>query len=250
MRGATPEGARGEREAAALVRQMFARVAGRYDLANHVLSFNIDRWWRARTVRIAHAILQRPGARALDICCGTGDLTLALAAAAAPDARVFGSDFCHPMLTAAREKIAARTPAAGNGEVFEADALRLPVRNASLDLITAAFGFRNLANYDAGLREMRRVLRPGGMAAILEFSQPPNRAFAALYNFYSRRILPKIGGALSGSPEAYAYLPESVRKFPGPEELAQAMREAGFERVGYELLTGGIAALHTGIAGV
>jgi demethylmenaquinone methyltransferase/2-methoxy-6-polyprenyl-1,4-benzoquinol methylase len=245
MRGATPEGARGEGEAAALVRQMFARVASRYDLANHVLSFNIDRWWRARAVRGARAILQRPGARALDICCGTGDLTLALARAAAPDAWVFGSDFCHPMLTAARKKAGgARTPIA----LFEADALRLPVRDGSLDLITAAFGFRNLANYDAGLGEMRRVLRPGGMAAILEFSQPPNRVFGALYNFYSRRILPKIGGALSGSPDAYAYLPESVRKFPGPEELAQAMRAAGFERVGYELLTGGIAALHTGYA--
>ncbi len=246
MRGATPEGARGEGEAAALVRQMFARVARRYDLANHVLSFNIDRWWRAHTVRRARAVLDRPGALALDICCGTADLTLALAGAATADARVFGCDFCHPMLTAAREKI-ARACAAHIG-VFEADALRLPTPDGSLDLITAAFGFRNLANYDAGLREMRRVLRPGGMAAILEFSQPPNRVFAALYDFYSRRILPKIGGALSGSPDAYAYLPESVRKFPGPEDLAEAMRAAGFERVSYELLTGGIAALHTGYA--
>jgi demethylmenaquinone methyltransferase/2-methoxy-6-polyprenyl-1,4-benzoquinol methylase len=279
MRGATPEGARGESEAAALVRQMFARVARRYDLANHVLSFNIDRWWRARAVRRAQTILERPGARALDICCGTGDLTLALAGAAAASAQVFGCDFCHPMLTAAREKI-ARTkssgPSAGGGAsgagvlaparggedpavagrrtaprcvaVFEADALRLPAAEGSLDLITAAFGFRNLANYDAGLREMRRVLRPGGMAAILEFSRPPNPAFRILYDFYSRRILPKIGGALTGSPDAYTYLPESVRKFPGPEELAQAMLAAGFERVGYELLTGGIAALHTGYA--
>ena len=250
MRGATPEGARGESEAAALVRQMFARVARRYDLANHVLSFNIDRWWRARAVRAARAILETPGARALDICCGTGDLTLALAAAAdarspagSPVAGSSGSDFCHPMLTAARHKIAR---AQSSARLFEADALQLPIQDASLDLITAAFGFRNLANYDAGLREMRRVLRPRGMAAILEFSQPPNPAFRKLYKFYSSRILPGIGGALSGSPDAYRYLPESVGKFPGPEELAHAMRAAGFERVGYVLLTGGIAALHTG----
>jgi demethylmenaquinone methyltransferase/2-methoxy-6-polyprenyl-1,4-benzoquinol methylase len=131
--------------------------------------------------------------------------------------------------------------------LFEADALHLPVADASLDLITAAFGFRNLANYGAGLEEMRRVLRPGGVAAILEFSRPSNAAFAALYEFYSRRILPLIGGALSGSPEAYRYLPESVRKFPSAPELADEMRRVGFQRVSYELLTGGIVALHLAV---
>ena len=145
----------------------------------------------------------------LDICCGTGDLVLALARGRG--APVFGSDFCHPMLDAARDKGRAppRAPV-----LFESDALRLPLRDASLDLVTVAFGFRNLANYEAGLAEMRRVLRPGGMAAILEFSQPPGAAFAALYHFYSRRILPWIGGALSGNRDAYTYLPESVRRFP------------------------------------
>ena len=165
MKGAAPQGARNEREAAAWVRGMFARVARRYDLANHLLSFNIDRLWRARTVRRVRPILERPGARVLDICCGTGDLTLALARECR--APVLGSDFCHPMLRRRARESARRRARAG---LFEADALRLPLRDASLDLVTVAFGFRNLANYRAGLAEMRRVLRPGGMAAILEFS--------------------------------------------------------------------------------
>ena len=242
--GAAPQGARNEREAAAWVRGMFARVARRYDLANHLLSFNIDRLWRARTVRRVRPILDRPGARVLDICCGTGDLTLALARECPTP--VFGSDFCHPMLVAAHEKVERRRRVRAG--LFEADALRLPLRDASLDLVTVAFGFRNLANYRAGLAEMRRVLRPGGMAAILEFSQPPNAVFAALYHFYSRRILPLIGGALSGSRDAYTYLPESVRKFPLAEELAEEMRRAGFADVRYERFTGGIVVLHLGVA--
>ncbi|HWQ54339.1 MAG TPA: class I SAM-dependent methyltransferase [Bryobacteraceae bacterium] len=234
MRGTTPEGVAGEQETARWVRGMFGRVAHRYDLANHLLSFHIDRYWRASTVRTVRRVLDRPGARALDLCCGTGDLLLALGPGA------IGADFCHPMLVRALRKGAAR--------VVEADALRLPFPDASLDLVTTGFGFRNLANYQAGLDEMRRVLRPGGMAAILEFSQPPNRVFAALYSFYSRRILPAIGGALSGSRDAYTYLPESVRKFPAPDELAAMMRAAGFAAVTWRRMTGGIVALHTGEA--
>jgi demethylmenaquinone methyltransferase / 2-methoxy-6-polyprenyl-1,4-benzoquinol methylase len=239
MKGTTPPGATTEQQAAAYVREMFATVAPRYDLLNHLLSFNIDRYWRARTVRHVRHVLNRPGARAVDLCCGTGDLTLALQSAGS--AMVFGSDFCHPMLTAARRK------SDGTGRWFEADALRLPVSDASFDLISAAFGFRNLANYDAGLREMRRILRPGGVAAILEFSQPPNPAFSALYGWYSKHILPRIGAALSGSPDAYAYLPESVRKFPGVEELAARMRVAGFRDVRFQRMTFGIVALHVGV---
>src|SRR5215813_11474476 len=182
MSGTTPEGAHNEQEAARWVRAMFGRVAGRYDLANHLLSMNIDRYWRNHTVRRVRPILDRPDARVLDICCGTGDLILALSR----HHTVLGSDFCHPMLILAQEKIARQeVPAV----VFESDALNLPVRDASLDLLTVAFGFRNLANYQAGLAEMRRVLKPGGMAAILEFSQPTNRPFAVLYRFYSSRIL-------------------------------------------------------------
>jgi demethylmenaquinone methyltransferase/2-methoxy-6-polyprenyl-1,4-benzoquinol methylase len=249
MRGAAPEGARSEQEAARWVRGMFARVAHRYDLANHLLSFNIDRHWRSHTVRRVLPILERSDARVLDLCCGTGDLLLAMlplsrdGASSRPGAMRFGSDFCHPMLLSARAKIERRrAPAA----LFEADALRLPLGDASLDLVTVAFGFRNLANYEAGLAEIGRVLRPGGVAAILEFSQPPNRAFRALYNFYSRRILPWIGGALSGSRDAYTYLPESVRRFPPAQELADGMRRAGFRKVQFEYLTGGIVALHLG----
>jgi demethylmenaquinone methyltransferase/2-methoxy-6-polyprenyl-1,4-benzoquinol methylase len=239
MKGTTPRGAATEQQAAAYVRDMFGRIAPRYDLLNHLLSFNIDRHWRARTVRRVQEVLKRPNARAVDLCCGTGDLTLALQRGGS--ATVFGSDFCHPMLTAARKK------SHDADRWFEADALRLPVADGSFDLVTAAFGFRNLANYDEGLAEMRRILRAGGIAAILEFSQPPNHAFAAFYDWYSKHILPRIGGALSGSPEAYAYLPESVRKFPGVEQLAAQMRAAGFREVRYERMTFGTVALHVGV---
>lgn len=241
MKGATPEGANNEREASRWVRAMFGRVAHRYDLANHLLSFNIDRWWRRHTVKRVRSVLERPGARVIDLCCGTGDLTLALERGRG--GAVLGSDFCHPMLTAANQKISKRAAAS---RVFESDALQLPLADASVDLITIAFGFRNLANYQAGLRELRRVLKPGGMLAILEFSQPPNPVFAVLYNFYSRRILPWIGGVISGSRDAYIYLPESVRKFPSAEELAAQMVQAGFQGVHFERLTGGIVALHIG----
>jgi len=237
MKGTTPQGTRDEQEAARWVRGMFGRIAPRYDLANHLLSGNLDRLWRRHTVKRVRDILERPGARVLDICCGTGDLALALQRGGR--AHVLASDFCHPMLEAASRKLPG-------GLLFEADALRLPVRDASLDLITVAFGFRNLANYDAGLREMRRVLRAGGTAAILEFSQPGNSLFAALYNFYSRRVLPKIGGLITGAPDAYRYLPESIQKFPDAPGLADSMRRAGFTRVSFERLTGGSVALHLG----
>jgi demethylmenaquinone methyltransferase/2-methoxy-6-polyprenyl-1,4-benzoquinol methylase len=238
MSGATPRGAANEQEASAWVRDMFGRVAPRYDLLNHLLSFNIDRHWRARTVQRLEPILDRKDATVVDLCCGTGDLMLALRARA--KARVLGSDFCHPMLTAAKQKAGAGSP------FFEADALKLPITDASVDAITVAFGFRNLANYEAGLAELRRVLKPGGVAAILEFSQPPNQAFNALYGFYSKNILPKIGGLISGASDAYTYLPESVLKFPDAPGLAAKMSEAGFRNVAFERMTFGIVALHTG----
>jgi len=221
------------------VRAMFGRVAGRYDLLNHLLSANIDRRWRAKTVRRVSEVLGRPDAVCLDLCCGTGDLMIALQGAGL--ARVLGSDFCHPMLLAAH----AKRPTA---QLFEADALRLPLRDRSLDLIAVAFGFRNLANYQRGIEEMLRVLKPNGTAAVLEFSQPRNRAFGAAYNFYSRRILPAVGGLISGSRDAYTYLPESVRRFPAAGELAEQMRAAGFRDVRHEFMTGGIVALHLATA--
>jgi demethylmenaquinone methyltransferase/2-methoxy-6-polyprenyl-1,4-benzoquinol methylase len=220
---------------------MFGKVAHRYDLANHLLSANIDRSWRNHTVAKVRDVLRRPDARVMDLACGTGDLLVALERDAGRG--LIGSDFCHPMLAGAKSKLARLSL---KSTLLEADALSLPLPDASLDLITIAFGFRNLANYRAGLLEMRRVLRPGGALAILEFTQPPNKAFASVYNWYSRRILPILGGAISGAPEAYKYLPESVRKFPEAPELAAMMREAGYAPVEWEYLTFGIVALHVG----
>lgn len=239
--GANPSGADSEEQAARWVQSMFGAVAPRYDLLNHLLSFQIDRYWRSRAVRRVADVLDRPGACVLDLCCGTGDLLLALEKRRG--AAVLGSDFCHPMLTAARRKISKKHLAS---KVFEGDALRIPVRDGSLDLVTIAFGFRNLASYGKGLIELTRVLKPGGTAAILEFSKPPNRAFAALYSFYSKHILPRVGAAISGSNRAYTYLPDSVTKFPGPEELAMQMRQSGFAGVTFERMTFGIVALHLG----
>ena len=242
MKGTTPAGAATEQEASRWVRSMFARIAPRYDLANHVLSLNLDRLWRGKTVDRVAEILERPNARALDLCCGTGDLLIALQTKSASN--VIGSDFCHPMLTAAHEKIARRHWAS---PLVEADALNLPLPDCSLDLITVAFGFRNLADYQAGLQEMHRVLKPAGVAAILEFSQPGGAVFGKLYGFYSRKILPWIGGALSGSRDAYSYLPASIEKFPSADELASRMRAAGFRAVQFIRMTGGAVALHLGI---
>jgi len=236
-RGASPPGVTGEREAARWVRAMFGRVAPRYDLLNHLLSFNVDRYWRARTVKLLKPVLARRSARVLDLCCGTGDLLLALQRAAGRP--LTGADFAHPMLLRARAK-------APESPLIEADALSLPLADSSLDLITAAFGFRNLASYERGLAEMLRVLKPGGTAAILEFSEPSRRLYAGLYRFYSGRVLPLIGGLISGDPSAYRYLPDSVSKFPGPDKLAAAMRACGFVSVEYRRMTGGIVALHIG----
>jgi demethylmenaquinone methyltransferase / 2-methoxy-6-polyprenyl-1,4-benzoquinol methylase len=235
-----PDAARGE-DASRWVRRMFGSVAGRYDLLNHLLSINLDRAWRRRTAACVRPVLSRPGARVLDLCCGTGDLMLALQAVAGGP--VLGCDFSRPMLEIARRKLLAAERPFG---LLEADALHLPVRDSSFDLVTIAFGFRNLASYQAGLEEMARILRPGGMVAILEFSAPSNRVFAAVYRGYSRWVLPAVGRAVSGSREAYAYLPESVRRFPGRKELAERMECAGFRDVTCRTMTGGVVALHTG----
>jgi len=236
--GAAPAGTQTPQQASGWVRDMFGRIAPRYDLLNHLLSLNIDRYWRARTVSRVAGILLRPGAQVLDVACGTGDLTLALRSRS-ESARIFGTDFCHPMLRAANGKLA-------NSRLFEADALQLPLAGGSFDLVTIAFGFRNLTSYRQGLLELRRVLKPGGTLAILEFSTPPNPLVAGAYRFYSRAILPTIGGLISGSRDAYSYLPESVRKFPDAEGLADQMREAGFMNVRFERMTAGIVALHMG----
>jgi demethylmenaquinone methyltransferase/2-methoxy-6-polyprenyl-1,4-benzoquinol methylase len=241
--GTTPRGISGEEAASRWVRGMFGRIAGRYDLLNHLLSFNLDKRWRARTVGRVAEVLAKPGARVLDLCCGTADVLLALETHRPPASSsvILGSDFCHPMLVAAKHKIADRNL---RSPLFEADALSLPLASESLDLITIAFGFRNLVNYRQGLNELVRVLKPGGVLAVLEFSQPTNRLFGALYGFFSSRVLPWVGGMISGSREAYSYLPESIQKFPGAEELAEQMRSSGFRSVSFERMTFGAVALH------
>jgi demethylmenaquinone methyltransferase/2-methoxy-6-polyprenyl-1,4-benzoquinol methylase len=239
--GTTPSGTRNEEQAAAWVRQMFATVAPKYDLLNHLLSFNVDRRWRRRLLERVRPVLVRPGAVALDLCCGTGDVLLEMQKAA--PCPVLGSDFCHPMLVEAERKIVG---AGFKSPLFESDALVAPLRPECVDLVTLAFGFRNLANYEAGLVELFRILKPGGMLAILEFSHPRGLFMRASYGFYSRVLLPIVGSAVSGSREAYTYLPDSIQKFPRAERLARMLTEAGFHSVSYELLTGGIAALHIG----
>lgn len=239
--GTTPQGTSGEEQAAHWVRQMFSGIAPRYDLINHILSLNIDRSWRKVLKQRLEPVLKMPGARVLDLCCGTGDVMFDLQSTAA--ASVIGADFCHPMLLAARSK-ALRTGFLPR--VFEADALELPLAHDSLDAVSIAFGFRNLANYSTGLLELHRVLKPGGLLAILEFSHPPGLLAKAAYGAYSRVLLPAIGTLISGSRSAYTYLPDSIRKFPRARALAAMLEQAGFAETGFELLTGGIAALHFG----
>jgi demethylmenaquinone methyltransferase / 2-methoxy-6-polyprenyl-1,4-benzoquinol methylase len=239
--GAQPAGATDEKSAAVAVRDMFDQIAGRYDLLNHVLSANIDRLWWWRTARTFRHILNHNDARVLDLCCGTGDMALALRKHAAPDAAAyFGADFSHQMLRRGAAKFA------GKGLIaVEADALQLPFADNSFDLVVSAFGFRNLANYRAGLQEIHRVVVPGGEFGILDFSEPGG-AFGKLYTFYFKNILPKIGAAISGSKAPYQYLPASVHKFPAPEKMMEEMRSAGFSHVTWRPYSFGIAGLYRG----
>jgi demethylmenaquinone methyltransferase/2-methoxy-6-polyprenyl-1,4-benzoquinol methylase len=248
--GSRPEGARDEREAGAQVREMFGHIAPRYDFLNHFLSLSFDRLWRRRTAKRFSAILARGDARVLDLCCGTGDLAFALGRRAAElrgksDSRclIVGSDFAIPMVELAAQKGRADKSAV---PFLAGDALSLPFGNASFDLVTAGFGFRNLANYERGLREIARVLKPRGEIGLLEFSDPRNGIGAGAFRFYFRHILPRIGGAISGDSNAYTYLPNSVSKFPPPDELARWMEKAGFADVEFRMWNFGSVALHTG----
>ncbi len=255
--GTRPAGALDDAAAARQVREMFSRIAPRYDLLNHLLSLRFDVSWRRRVAQRFADLLAQPGIRVLDLCCGTGDLTFALASQArirvqkngggageaGPGAGFIGADFAHPMLIRAREKAAVKASRAPV-EFLEADALHLPFAPESFDLVTTAFGFRNLANYMAGGTELRRVLRPGGSLAILEFAQPQGALFGRLFRFYFRRVLPRIGGLIAHNSQAYGYLPNSVARFPDPAELAKLLRDAGFAEVAFESWTGGIVSLH------
>jgi demethylmenaquinone methyltransferase / 2-methoxy-6-polyprenyl-1,4-benzoquinol methylase len=223
------------------VREMFGRIAPRYDLLNHLLSANIDKRWRRFTVSQLSDLLARPNALALDVCCGTADLALELSRSAP----TVGVVFCHSMLVIGNEKVARSSRPVS---LLEGDALNLPFTDESFDAVTCAFGLRNLADIREGLVELHRVLKPGGRVAILEFSQPALPLFRHLFQFYFHNVLPLIGGAISGSIGAYKYLPASVEKFPDQETLMKLMQESGYCQVRYFNLTGGIAALHLGEA--
>ena len=223
---------------AAAVREMFSGIAGRYDLLNHLLSANIDKRWRRKVCAKLRTVLSDPNAAVLDVACGTGDLSIELQRNA--KATVIGTDFCRPMLAIAKGK-AASIP------FVEGDAMDLGFADNGFDAVTIAFGLRNLSNFADGLAEFNRILRPGGTLVVLEFSSPVVPGFRGAFNIYFSKVLPRIGGLVSGSRGAYEYLPDSVSKFPGQEALATIMRENGFREVEYENLTGGIAALHIGV---
>ncbi len=263
--GARPSGVTDEAGAAEVVRQMFDTIAPRYDLLNHVLSANVDRLWWRKAARRFSAVLARPDAAVLDICCGTGDMTMALLKHRPRGARpVLAADFAREMLTRGARKFGGprfrgqggdgRKPEAPYAVPIEADALHLPLRDASLDLIVTAFGFRNLANYAEGLREFRRVLKPGGQLGILEFSEPGGLIGKA-YAVYFRRVLPAIGrlilgpvpggSAQEGKHSPYHYLPASVGRFPAPAEMLELMRAGGYVDCAWQPYTFGIAGLYT-----
>ena len=255
--GAKPQGTEDEAGAAQAVRQMFDAIAPRYDLLNHVLSANVDRLWWGRAARRFRTVLVDPNAAVLDVCCGTGDMTKALLKRRPAGARpVLAVDFARGMLSRGAKKFGrpgvgaqgVSPPYAVLGAPYavpiEADALHLPLPSGSVDLIVSAFGFRNLANYEAGLREFNRVLRPGGQLGILDFSEPGGLLGKA-YAIYFRRVLPAIGRIVCGKAGPYSYLPASVGNFPPPPRMLKLMEAAGFAKCAWQPYTLGIAGLYT-----
>jgi demethylmenaquinone methyltransferase/2-methoxy-6-polyprenyl-1,4-benzoquinol methylase len=249
VKGSRPDGTLTEADASKKVREMFTQIAPRYDLLNHLLSLQLDRLWRARTAKLLRPVLSRPDVLVLDLCCGTGDLAITLTLKST--ARVIGLDFAHTMLVRGREKSASlhskNLAQLRPIKFVEADALRLPFADASFDLVTSAFGFRNLANYEAGLREIQRVLKPGGTIAILEFTEPPQGLLGDLYRWYFTKVLPRVGWLISGHQSAYTYLPKSVSHFFRPPELAALMTGVGYHSVEFREWMMRTVALHTGI---
>jgi demethylmenaquinone methyltransferase / 2-methoxy-6-polyprenyl-1,4-benzoquinol methylase len=237
-----PQPSRESAQFAEQVNRMFDRVAARYDLLNSLMSAGLHHHWRERTADIA---APHPGDAVLDVCCGTGDLTLELARRVVPSGHVVGCDFSEPMLDLARTKAEAR---GADGVRFEwADALSLPYDADRFDLAAVGFGVRNFADRDRGLRELARVLRPGGKLVVLEFTKPRRPPFSTFYSLWFDRLAP-ILGKLSDDPEAYAYLTESLNTFPGPRGLAERMDAAGLHQIRYTVLAGGIVTIHSGIA--
>jgi demethylmenaquinone methyltransferase/2-methoxy-6-polyprenyl-1,4-benzoquinol methylase len=223
------------------VQGMFDRIAGRYDLLNSLMTAGLHHSWRRRAVDRAEVFA---GASVLDVCCGTGDLSFELAERVSPGGHVVGCDFSEAMLDFAREKAAARQIESVRFEW--ADALSLPYDDDRFDAVTVGFGVRNFADRDQGLREMARVLKPGGRLVILEFTEPKRPPFSTFYSLWFDRIVPVLG-RLTPNPEAYSYLSESVHSFPDPEGLAAKMDAAGFERIHWLLTAGGILAIHSGV---
>jgi demethylmenaquinone methyltransferase / 2-methoxy-6-polyprenyl-1,4-benzoquinol methylase len=245
--GANPATNRDEQGVSQTVQSMFNGIAPRYDLLNHLLSANVDRIWWRRTARTFVPILRNPDSAVLDMCCGTGDMTLALLRQRPANGKpVVALDFSHEMLERAKEKFASSEFSAFGVVTMEADALHMPLPDNSIDLITTAFGFRNLANYEAGLREMARVLCPGAQVGILDFNEPGG-LFGIIYSVYFRHVLPRIGKTLSGSSAPYEYLPQSVHRFPKPEEMLAMMRKCGFVRATWAPYTFGIAGLYRAV---
>ncbi|MFO0913210.1 MAG: bifunctional demethylmenaquinone methyltransferase/2-methoxy-6-polyprenyl-1,4-benzoquinol methylase UbiE [Pirellulales bacterium] len=226
------------------VRDMFAEISPNYDRMNHLLSGNVDRYWRWRTVR---ALPIQPPGPILDVCTGTGDLAIALYRHYGGESPVTGADFCRPMLDLAEQK-KRRLRLDGPLQFVEADAQQLPFPDNQFQLVTVAFGLRNVTDTMRGLREMWRVCRPGGKVGILEFSLPTFPPLRHLYGFYFRHILPRIGQCFARNGQsAYQYLPESVHEFPAGRDLTRLMEECGWRQTGYRALTGGIATLYTGV---
>ena len=239
----TTKPSRDSAQFAGQVNRMFDRVAGRYDALNSVMTAGLHHRWRERAAARAELAA---GDSALDVCCGTGDLALELSGRVTPGGHVVGCDFSEPMLDLAREKAASRQ---ASGVRFEwADALQMPYDAERFDAVTVGFGVRNLADLDRGLREMGRVLKPGGRLVILEITQPTRPPLSTFYSLWFDRVVPLLG-AFSDDPEAYSYLPESVRSFPSPAGLAEKLDRAGFERIRYTVLAGGIIAIHSGVRG-
>jgi demethylmenaquinone methyltransferase/2-methoxy-6-polyprenyl-1,4-benzoquinol methylase len=245
--GAKPAGVVDEAGAARAVQQMFDSIAPRYDLLNHVLSANVDRLWWWQTARKFKKILADRDAAVLDICCGTGHMTSALLKGRPRGARpILAADFAREMLSRGARRFKARKPGEPAAIALEADALHLPLKSASLDLIVTAFGFRNLANYEAGLREFGRVLKTGGQLGILDFAEPGG-FIGRIYAVYFQRVLPAIGRLICGKDGPYSYLPASVQKFPPPAKMLELMRASGYTECAWQPYTFGIAGLYTGV---
>ncbi|MDR5684026.1 MAG: bifunctional demethylmenaquinone methyltransferase/2-methoxy-6-polyprenyl-1,4-benzoquinol methylase UbiE [Armatimonadota bacterium] len=226
----------------AYVREMFSEIARHYDLLNNLLSFGLHRRWKRHAARLARLV---PGGRALDVCCGTGDLAVLLHERIGAEGRAVGIDFAAPMVQIARQR------SGGRGRIWfvQGDAESLPLPDAAFDAVTVGFGVRNVARLDVALRELHRVLRPGGRAVILEFSRPRNALFRALYDFYSYTAIPWVGRRLSHHPDAYLYLPTSIRHWPNQEAFARILAAVGFTHVRYENLLWGAVAVHVGEKG-